>query len=66
ASRTREGAREPLRLARERYRVGAGTFIELLEAETLLAQAENSYIVAVYDFHEALAALEGVVGRPLR
>lgn len=65
-ARNLEGAREQLRLARELYRVGASTFVELLEAETLLAQAENSYIVAVYDFHEAVAALEAVVGRPLR
>lgn len=64
--RNLEGAEEQLRLARELYRVGSGSFIELLEAEALLAEAERSRLTAVYEFHEALAALEAAVGRPLR
>ncbi|MGH7505892.1 MAG: TolC family protein [Longimicrobiales bacterium] len=52
--------------ARERYRVGAAPFIELQEAETVKARADRAYLTAVYAFHEALAALETAVGRPLR
>lgn len=63
--RNQQGADEQLRLARERYRLGAASFIELLEAETIKAQADRSYLQAQYDFHEALAALESAVGRRL-
>lgn len=61
----RDRAQEELRLAQERYRLGAGTFLELLDSQTLAAQAEVDYINAVYSFHNALAALEAAVGRPL-
>lgn len=64
--RNLEGAEEQLRLSRELYRVGSGTFVELLEAEALHAQADRAYLEAVYGFHEALAALEAAVGRPMR
>ena len=58
-------AQEELRLARERYQLGAGTFLELLDSQTLAAQAEVDQIEAVYSFHQSLAALEAAVGRPL-
>lgn len=58
-------AREELRLARERYQLGAGTFLELLDSQTLAAQAEVDEIEALYSFHQSLAALEAAVGRPL-
>ncbi len=61
----RERALEELRLAQERFRLGAGTFLELLDSQTLAAQAEVDYINAIYAFHNALAALEAAVGRPL-
>lgn len=64
-SRNRELADEQLRLAQERYRVGAISFVELLEAETIKARADRSYLAAVYAFHEGLAALEAAVGHPL-
>jgi outer membrane protein len=64
--RNRELAEDQAVLARERYRVGAGTFLELQDAETVKARAERAYLTAVYQFHEALAALEAAVGRPLR
>ena len=61
----RERAREELRLAQERFRLGAGTFLELLDSQALASQAEVQYIEAVYAFHSALAALEAAIGRPL-
>lgn len=59
-------ARETLQLAADRYRVGSGTFFDLLQAQVTQLQAETSYIGAVYDYHKAVAALEAAVGRPLR
>lgn len=63
---SRTAAREQLQLATERYRVGSGTFFELLDAQVAALRAETDYIDAVYDYHKALAALEAAVGRPLR
>jgi outer membrane protein TolC len=48
-----------------RYRVQSGTFIELSDAETVKARADQSYINALYSYHEALTALETAVGQPL-
>lgn len=62
----RVAAREQLRLATERYRVGSGTFFELLDAQVAAQRAEADYINAVYGYHRSVAALEAAVGRPLR
>jgi outer membrane protein len=62
----RVAAQEQLRLATERYRVGSGTFFELLDAQVAAEQAEADYINAVYTYHRAIATLEAAVGRPLR
>jgi len=59
-------AQEGLRLATERYRVGSGTFYELLDAQLAAQQAEADYVNAVYAYHRAIATLENAVGRPLR
>jgi len=64
--RNRELAAEQLELARERYRVGAITFVDLTDAETRKSRADREYLSAVYAFHEALAALETAVGQDLR
>jgi outer membrane protein len=64
--RNRELADEQLTLARERYRVGVATFLELQEAETIKARADRAYLIALYSFHEGIAALETAVGRNLR
>lgn len=62
----RSAAREQLQLATERYRVGSGTFFELLDAQVAGLRAENDYVNAIYDYHKARAALEAAVGRSLR
>ena len=59
-------AREEMRLAQERYQLGAGTFLELLDSQTLSAQAEVDEINASYLFHQSLASLEAAVGRPMQ
>lgn len=63
---SRDAARDQLRLAQDRYRVGAGTALELADAQTAVQRAEVDYITAVYDYHKAIAALEAAVGRSLR
>ena len=62
----REAARDQLRLAQDRYRLGSGTSLELSDAQNAVQQAESDYINAVYAYHRALVALEAAVGRPLR
>jgi outer membrane protein len=59
-------AAEGLRLATERYRVGSGTFFELLDAQLASQNADRDYINAIYFYHESIATLESAVGRPLR
>src|SRR3989441_5833615 len=63
---SRAAARDGLQLATERYRVGSGTFFELLDAQVAALRAETDYVNSVSDYHKALAALEAAVGRPLR
>lgn len=62
----RTAAREQLQLATERYRVGSGTFFELLDAQVTAQRAEFEYVNAIYDYHKSLAALEASVGQSLR
>lgn len=59
-------AEEQMRLARDRFRLGSGSALEVSDAQVALARAEGDLIVAVYDYHQAIAALEFAVGRPLR
>ena len=65
-SANRDAARDQLRLARDRYRLGAGTSLEVSDAQNAVQQAEGDYVNAVYYFHKAIVALEAAVGRPLR
>jgi len=64
--RGRAAAREQLRLAQDRYRVGIGTALEVTDAQTAVQRAEGDYVNSVYEYHRAIAALEAAVGRPLR
>jgi len=64
--RNREVADEQLELAQERYGMGAATFLELLEAQSSVAEAERDYLNARYRFHGALWAREAAVGERLR
>jgi outer membrane protein len=63
---SRVAAQEQLRLATERYRVGSGTFFELLDAQVAAQRADADYINAIYAYHRSIASLEAAVGRPLR
>jgi outer membrane protein len=59
-------ARTALDLAQERYRVGASSLVELVQARADFERAETDRITAVYDVQRAFAALENAVGRTLR
>jgi outer membrane protein TolC len=62
----RAAAQEGLRLATEQYRVGSGTFLDVLNQQAASQQAEADYIRAVYDYHRSIVTLETAVGRSLR
>lgn len=59
-------ADQQLRLARERYQLGEITFVDLVAAQTVLAQAEADRIGAVFAYHDLVTSLEALVGTPLR
>jgi outer membrane protein len=64
--RNAAAAAEQLELARERYRLGAGSILELTQAQATKARADQARLSALYSFHESLAALEAAVGSRLR
>lgn len=66
ADTNRSAATDQLTLARERYRLGSGTALEVADAQNAVTQAEADYVNAVYDYHTAVVGLEATVGRPLR
>lgn len=55
-------AQEDYNFSKGRYDLGAGTFLDLLNAEVNLAQAKQSYVEALADAHVAEAALERAIG----
>jgi outer membrane protein len=59
-------ARTALSLAQERYRVGAISIVDLVQARGDYERAETDRITAVFDVQRAFAALENAAGRPLR
>jgi outer membrane protein len=64
--RSRTAARDQLRLAAERYRLGSGTALEVADALAAVTRADAAYINAVYDYHRATVALHATLGRPYR
>lgn len=62
----RTAAREQLRLAQEKYRIGSGSALEVADAQNAVTQAEATYVQALYGYHLAVVGLEAAVGRPLR
>jgi len=63
---SRIAAREQIRLAQDRYRLGSGSSLEVSDAQNAVTRAEGDYVNAVYEYHKAIAQLELAVGRPLR
>ncbi len=50
-------------IAQERYNLGAATILDLLEAQKNLADAQNNFISAKYDFNLAVSELDKAMGR---
>jgi len=65
AEETVAQAMEDLKLAEERYRVGAGTMLETIDAQVALAQAKADVIDAKCDYLIAKADLARATGRRL-
>ncbi len=57
-----DSAQLNLELAEERYTTGAGSIIELTDAETLFASTSAAYIQTIYQYNIALAQLERAEG----
>ncbi|MGH8675402.1 MAG: TolC family protein, partial [Burkholderiales bacterium] len=56
-------ATENYRVQRARYREGATTILDLLEAQVALTEAEAALIQARYSTRLALAQIEALLGR---
>ena len=65
ASATVAAATEALRVTQERYRLGAGTLLDLLTAEANMTQAQVNHVQARYNYLIARAQVEALVGHPL-
>lgn len=61
--RSRAAARDQLKLAEERYRLGSGTVLEVSDALNAVTGADASYVNAVYDYHRAVVSLYATLGR---
>jgi outer membrane protein TolC len=55
---------ESLRLTVLRYQAGEATALEVVDAQTTLAQARNAYVDGLARYRVALAELETLTGRP--
>jgi outer membrane protein len=65
AEASREAADEALRIQRERYRLGAATIVDVLNAQVSLNQAESDAVNARVNYQVAKAQLEALVGHSL-
>ncbi len=65
AAETVTHALENVRLAEERYRVGAGTILETIQANASLTEAQASLIDAQIDYLINRADLQRATGRPI-
>jgi outer membrane protein len=56
-------AQEDLNIVREKYKLGAATIIEVLDAEVTFKQAQINKVEALFDYNLAVSRLEKVMGR---
>jgi outer membrane protein TolC len=57
-----KSAEEDLRLAQERYKIGAGTLLEVIDAQLAVTEARRTLVSAKYDTQVALAYLKLIMG----
>jgi len=55
-------AQEDLRLAQERYRVGAGTLLDIINAQVSVTRAKSTFVRAKYDSKISHAQLQATMG----
>ncbi|MFQ6674049.1 MAG: TolC family protein, partial [Fidelibacterota bacterium] len=60
---TKKAADEDLRLARERYNLGAATILDVLDAQVSVARANSSLVRAIYDEKILRAELDALMGK---
>lgn len=60
------GAQQAFDTASEGYRRGKFRFLDVLDAQRTLFEARGQYIAALAAYHKAVAALERLIGGPLR
>ena len=65
AANSVDAAQEDLRVQQERYRVGAGTILEVLTSQAALTQAQVDAVNARFTYLEAKARIEAQIGRTL-
>ena len=58
-----KSAEEDLRLAEERYKLGSGTLLEVIDAQVALTRARATYVSSMYDALIARTQLEAAMGR---
>ncbi|MBN2010825.1 TolC family protein [candidate division KSB1 bacterium] len=56
-----ESAQEDFRLAQERYKIGSGTLIEVIDAQLSVTQAKSNLVTARYNTQIALAYLNSLL-----
>jgi outer membrane protein TolC len=56
-------AQEDIDLVREKYRLGAATILEVLDAEVSLNQAKTNQVQALFNYNLAVSRLENAMGR---
>jgi len=59
-------AEEDYRLSREKYDLGSGTMLELVDAQVNLSRARSSYVDALASLREAEALFGRATGEPIR
>ena len=56
-------ADEDLKISQEKYRLGAATILDLLDAQVSLKEAQMSMIQSEFDLNLAIANLENAMGK---
>jgi cobalt-zinc-cadmium efflux system outer membrane protein len=59
------GAQQAFEAAREGYHQGKFQFLDVLDAQRTLFEARGQYLEALSAYHQAVAALERLIGEPL-
>ena len=62
AKKTVDLARENYRISKERYRTGAGSNLEMIDAETAFTEAQNSLYQSQFDYQIAKAKVNQATG----